>query len=58
VAREALSGLISFGQELAELGIVLLVWLPVWLPLLLLARWGWRKLRIGRVSKPSAPETA
>ncbi len=48
VAREALRGLIAFGQELINLGIILLVWSPVWLPLLLLARWGWLRLRGGR----------
>ncbi|EFO80883.1 hypothetical protein OSCT_1252 [Oscillochloris trichoides DG-6] len=45
VARQALGDLVSFGQGLLELGIVLLIWTPVWLPLLLLIRWGWRKLR-------------
>jgi hypothetical protein len=54
VAGEALAGLIGFGQSLVSLGIVLLVWSPVWLPLLLLARWGWRRAGIGR-SKPRIP---
>jgi len=35
VAREALRGLVSFGQALASLAIVLLVWSPVWAPLAL-----------------------
>lgn len=48
VAQEALVGLIGFGQGLASLGIVLLVWSPVWLPLLLAARWGLRRLGVGR----------
>jgi hypothetical protein len=50
VAGEALGGLVGFGQGLGSLLIVLLVWTPVWLPLLLLARWGWR-----RVTAPRAP---
>ncbi len=44
VARVALRDLVSFGQELVNLGIVILVWSPVWLPILLLARWGWLRL--------------
>ncbi|MFQ3663255.1 MAG: DUF4349 domain-containing protein [Chloroflexaceae bacterium] len=48
VAREALRGLIAFGKELVNLGIILLIWSPVWLPVLLLARWGWLRLRGGR----------
>lgn len=56
VAQEALAGLIEFGQGLANLAIVLLVWTPVWLPLLILARWGWRRLRRGRAPRvPPAP---
>lgn len=54
VGREALSGLIGFGQGLAELAIVALVWTPVWLPLILLARWGWRRLRLRRAPQPQA----
>ncbi|WP_129632631.1 DUF4349 domain-containing protein [Candidatus Oscillochloris fontis] len=45
IARQALADLVGFGQGLLELGIVLLIWTPVWLPLLWLGRWGWRKLR-------------
>lgn len=44
VARAALRDLVAFGQELLNLGIVILVWSPVWLPMLLLARWGWLRL--------------
>ncbi|NWF79730.1 MAG: DUF4349 domain-containing protein [Chloroflexi bacterium] len=44
VARTALRDLVSFGQELVNLGIVILIWSPVWLPILLLARWGWLRL--------------
>jgi hypothetical protein len=59
VARRALGDLVEFGQGLAELGIVLLVWSPVWLPLLLLARWGWRRLTRGwRKAPPAAPPAA
>ncbi len=53
VAGEALAGLVSFGQGLVSLGIVLLVWSPVWLPLLLLARWGLRRAGIGRRNRPA-----
>ncbi|NNJ11577.1 DUF4349 domain-containing protein [Chloroflexales bacterium ZM16-3] len=61
VARQALGDLVEFGQGLVELGIVLLVWSPVWLPLLLLGRWGWRRARRGsrKAAKeaPAAPPT-
>lgn len=39
VASDALSALITLVQWLVNLGIILLVWIPVWLPLLLLGRW-------------------
>ncbi|NTU82041.1 MAG: DUF4349 domain-containing protein [Chloroflexales bacterium] len=56
VAGEALGGLVSFGQGLVSMLIVLLVWSPVWLPLLLLARWGWRRVGAGRARRaPPAP---
>lgn len=45
VAREALRDLVAFVQGVANLGIVLLIWAPLWLPILLLARWGWKRLR-------------
>lgn len=45
VMRRALRGLIEFGQGLVELLIVLLVWSPVWLVLLFVGRWLWKKLR-------------
>ncbi len=54
VAREALRDLIAFGQGLVDLGIILLIWSPVWLPLLLLARWGWLRLRSGRKGRATA----
>jgi hypothetical protein len=53
VAAEALAGLVSFGQDLLSVGIVLLVWTPVWLPILLLVRWGVRRLARGRPVKPA-----
>ena len=53
VAQEALAGLVDFGQGLLSVAIVFLVWSPVWLPLLLLARWAWRRSTNNR--KPRAP---
>ncbi len=53
VAQEALAGLVDFGQGLVSVAIVFLVWSPVWLPLLLLARWGWRRGTSAR--KPRTP---
>lgn len=50
VARGALRGLIGFGQALANIAIVALVWAPVWLPLLLAGLWLRRRLL-----KPRAP---
>lgn len=44
VARQALRGLVEFGQGLLSLAIVFAIWSPVWLPLLLLGRWGWRRI--------------
>ena len=56
IASQALSGLLGFGQGLVNLGIVLLIWVPVWLPLLLLGRWGWRRFGGRRTRKiPPAP---
>ena len=55
VARDALRGLVSFGQGLATLVIVMLVWSPVWLPILLFGWWLARRLRRRPVS-PKAPE--
>ena len=57
VARNALRGLVSFGQGLATLVIVVLVWAPVWLPILLFGFWLSRRLR-RRVATPKAPEAA
>jgi hypothetical protein len=57
VARAALRGLVSFGQALATLAIVALVWAPVWLPIVLLGWWLSRKLR-GRGARHKAPEAA
>jgi uncharacterized protein DUF4349 len=60
VARGALRELISFGQGIANVAIVLLIWTPLWLPLVLLGMWGSRKLRgrSGKPGAPSAPEAA
>jgi hypothetical protein len=57
VARDALRELVSFGQGLATIAIVALVWAPVWLPLTLAGLWLLRKMR-GRGAKPQAPEVA
>lgn len=58
VARHALRDLIGLGQELVNTVIVLIIWTPVWLPLLLLVRWGWRKIRgQPRAGGPTAPTT-
>ena len=57
VARRALRDLVSFGQGLAEIAIVLVIWSPVWLPLLLAAIWVWRKLRRRRAPAKAAPAT-
>jgi hypothetical protein len=56
VAQEALAGLVDFGQALLSLGIVILVWTPVWLPLLLLARWAWRRGSRAVRKGPPAPK--
>jgi hypothetical protein len=50
VARIALRDLLEVGQGLAEVIIKLLVFTPIWLPIVLLLRWGW--LRITRKPKP------
>lgn len=55
VARAALRDLLTFGQGLANLVIVLGIWAPIWLPLLLLGRWGWLRLSATRRSMPPAP---
>ncbi len=60
VARGALRDLIELGQELVNIVIVMIIWTPVWLPLLLLVRWVWRKTR-GQPrtgSGPTAPTAA
>lgn len=54
-ARAATNGLISFGQGLADLAIVFAVWSPVWLPVLLVALWLYRRSR--RVPLPPAQPT-
>jgi hypothetical protein len=57
VARDALRGLVGFGQGLATLVIVALVWAPVWLPILLFGFWLSRRLR-RRPAPSKAPEVA
>jgi hypothetical protein len=57
VARDALRELVGFGQGLATLVIVALVWAPVWLPIVLFGLWLSRRLR-RRVAPPKAPEAA
>jgi len=53
VARGALRELISFGQGLASIAIVALVWAPVWLPLLLAGFWLRRRLTRPRAPAPT-----
>ncbi len=54
VVSSSIGSLIGFGQGLIELGIILFVWIPVWLPLGLLIRWGWRRrARGGRKAPPA-----
>jgi hypothetical protein len=57
VARAALRELVGFGQGLASIVIVALVWSPVWLPFVLLGLWLSRRMR-RRVVQPKAPEAA
>jgi len=52
VARGALRDLIELGQGLANIAIVLLVWTPLWLPLVLLGWWVRRRV-FGRSRKPA-----
>lgn len=54
VARQALSNLVGFVQELINLAIVLLIWTPVWLPIFLFLRWIWHRLT-GRGKKQPKP---
>lgn len=59
VARDALRELLGFGQGVVNLVIVLLVWAPLWLPLLLFVRWAWRRLRsAGKKPQGPAPSEA
>jgi len=60
VAHDALRSLVELGQGLVNLAIVLLIWTPVWLPLLLLGWWGRRRLRRHqqRGAGPTAPTVA
>jgi hypothetical protein len=51
VAREALRGLVGFGQGLANVAIVALVWVPVWLPLALVLVWLRRRVLRARPVK-------
>ncbi len=55
VARNALRGLVAFGQGLAEIGITLAIWSPVWGILALVAWTVWR--RFGRSAPPAAQST-
>lgn len=53
IARDSLRGLLEFGQGLATLGIVLLVWSPVWLVLGLVVVVAARRLRGAPKAKPT-----
>ena len=50
-ARAAAQNLIAFAQVIADILIVFAVWLPIWLPGLIVALWLWR--RSGRVPTPT-----
>lgn len=56
VARRALADLVLFGQGIVEIGIVFLVWAPVWLPALLFAYWVYR--RVTRNQRPPTVSTS
>jgi len=56
-AQRAWTSLLSLGQDLAELAIVIAIWVPVWLPLVLLARFVWRKYGRRQLT-PIAPAVA
>jgi Domain of unknown function (DUF4349) len=56
VARSALRDLVEFGQGLAELAIVLLIWSPVWLVVFLVGRWIWKKI-VRAMRRPITPAT-
>jgi hypothetical protein len=60
VAQQALRALVFFGQALANLAIVLLVFTPVWLPFVLLGLWLLRRhrRRPQNTPPPAAPDTA
>ncbi|NCC34175.1 MAG: DUF4349 domain-containing protein [Chloroflexia bacterium] len=58
VAQTALRDLVIFGQGLLNFGIVLIIWSPLWLPLLLIVRWGWGRLRSRERKAPAAKATA
>lgn len=53
VAREALRGLVGFGQALAALAIILAVWSPVW-GLAAVALFWWRRRRKARAQAQSS----
>ncbi len=55
-ARIALRDLIQFGQDIISFVIGLAVWTPVWLPLVLLGRYLWRR-RAARKTAPVTPPT-
>jgi hypothetical protein len=55
VAADALGELVSLGQELISLLIVIAVFTPVWLPSVLLVRWLLRRRRKGAAAPPPPP---
>jgi hypothetical protein len=58
VFSSALRDLLEFGQGLANLAIVLLVWTPLWLAIFFFVRWIWRMIRGSRKPKVTAPPPA
>lgn len=57
-AAQAWANLLDLGKDVADLLIALGIWTPVWLPLLLLARYLWRRFGRPRVYAPPAPASS
>ncbi len=53
-AAAAANNLLDFAKGLADIAIVFAIWTPLWLPLLLLVLWTWRRAR-RTPARPSPP---